>query len=62
VVVGPRAEMAQFDVHQLELRWKLPAGGSRAGHRAAVQVQSPLPDGVRVRLEPDSVTLVASSR
>jgi YbbR domain-containing protein len=62
VVVGPRDEMARLDLHQLELRWSEPEGGSRPGRRASLEVITTLPEGVRVRLEPDSVTLVAATR
>jgi YbbR domain-containing protein len=62
VVVGPRDEMEALDLHQLELRWSAPEGGSRPGRRASLEVFTVLPEGVRVRLEPDSVTLVATTR
>jgi YbbR domain-containing protein len=62
VVVGPRAVVSHLDLQQFELRWAAPRAGGRVGQRVPVRVVGVLPQGVRVRLEPDSVRLVAAAR
>jgi YbbR domain-containing protein len=59
IVSGPRRTLASDELDGIRLTWTMPSSpASHVGSRIALRRLGRVPPGVRVRLEPDSVTLI----
>lgn len=58
VVTGPRTRVRAARLAGLKVRWVAPpAGGALGGRLVPVRLEGASPEGLRIRFEPDSVTL-----